>query len=371
MKRLLSLILALIFCAFPLVSCSEEGESDVPAGMARAKSAALDLWLFYPESWSITENEQTLRLVSAEQSSLEGQMSAADVTDGAAVLPSNIGNVSVCRLKDGVEDLKAFAEGEWRENFSEKFVFDEKVDERKLGQDPTYTAFYHLAASKEDKILYRFSQTLILHKGTVFALTFTATPELYDILEEAVGEIRSSVTFTEIAEADNTPLRTTADPVVKEDAEKFVQKEGLTALTNKGVEFVLYYPSEGWTVVTDSGYLAIANEDGASVSVVKGDAYAAQIQTPTDYLEKYYYPTFDALYGTHKELSRREVTDRADAWLLEATYSATVGGEDYTFLQALYFRNGYIYTLLYTAKTELFDAHLAEAETMVREFTLK
>lgn len=370
MKQILSLVLAILMCAFALVSCSEEGDDGVPDGMARVRSAHLDLQLFYPENWTVSENDTHIRLVSAEQNSLEKQMAASDVTDGAAVLPSNIGNVSVHRIREGVEDLKAYAEGEWRESFSDSFVFEPEVDEHKLGQDPTYTAKYHFA-SKEGVVLYRFSQTLVLHKGSVYAILFTATPELFDILTTSVSDIRKSLLFEDVSDEENTPLSVAADETVAEDADKIPTKEGLLALTNKGVPFILYYPENAsFQVWKNTGFLAIRAEDGASVSVVRGDAYAAQIQNPTDYLDRQYYPSFDALYGSHVELSR-EVVEHEGAYVVKAVFQATVEGEEFTFLQTLYMRQGYLYNLLYTAKSADYQTHLPAVETMIREFAFK
>lgn len=368
MKRLLALLLALAFCLLSLCACAGGGEEDVPSGMLRARSAELDLWLFYPEAWLVAENNQVLKLISAEQNSLENQTSA--VTDGGAVLPSNVANVTVCRMAEGVSDLEEYATGEFRLGFSEKFVFQETADLRKHGKDDGYTIRYHLAGSEQGKILYQFTTTLILHDGQVYAMTFTAVPELYELMETTVSDMRRSITFEKVSEEANTPLTAPPSETVPESADKIVQKEGLSALTNAGVNFILYYPSERWSVTMDSGFLAIRTESGASVSVVRGDAFSAQVQSPKDYVDQYYYPSFDALYGSHEELSRKE-TQREDAHLTEVTYQAEIEGESYTFVQALYFRGGYLYTLLYTAKTAEFDTYLGDVNTMIAEFTLK
>lgn len=369
MKKLFSLILAILCLSLPLVSCSNEQESDVPAGMARAKNAAMDLWVFYPENWTVAENGEQLKLVSAEQNSLENQMSAEDLTDAGAVLPSNIANVSITRLAEDVEDLKAYSTQAWG-RFDAHFVFDAAVEEKNLGADDTITRTYHYA-SVEGKVLYRFSQTFVLHAGTVYAVTFTATDSLFELLSESAKEIRKSLTFEKVEEADNTPLSAAADETVEEDEARVPAKDGLVALTNAGVEYILYYPaSSGFATAVSSGFLALRHTDGATVSVVRGDAFAAQIQTPAAYLDTQYYPSFDALYGKHTETAREQVK-RDDCALLTVRYDATVDGEAYSFYHALYMRQGYIYTLLYTAKAADFDTHFSAVQTMVSEFEFK
>lgn len=371
MKRIFSLLFACLFCVLTFVGCANEGESDVPAGMARVKNSALSLWLFYPETWTVAENGEFLKLVSQEQNSLEGQMSASDVTDGGAVLPSNIGNVALYRIQEDVQDLKAYAEGKWREGFSSRFVFDPAVEERLLGSDETYTVKYHFAA-ESGEALYRFSQTLILHDGAVYALVFTATPELFDILEDSFRDISKSVTFEEVPQEENSPLSTPADPTVAEDAERIPQKEGLVPLTNKGVEFILYYPqNDVWQVEVDSGFLALKAECGATVSVVRGDAYAARIQTPEDYLDRQYYPMFDALYAGHTETARKSETRDDGVYLLRAEFDAVIEGEDFSFVQVLYMKHGYIYTLLFTAKSADYASLLADVDAMIASFEIK
>ncbi len=370
MKRVFALLLALcaVFCLF---SCSEQKEDGVPEGMAVCRNAFLDLRVFYPENWSVSENGESVKLTSAEQNSLESQMSAEDVTDGAAILPSNVGNVSVYRIREDVEDLKSYAEGEWRASFSASFVFDPAVSEGKIGQDPSYTVNYHFA-SKGGEVLYRFSQTLVLHKGSVYALAFSATPELYDLLRPSFSDICKSIVFEEIAEEDNTALSSPVDATVPEDAAKISEREGMKALTNKGVPYILYYPEgEVWQVAADTGYLALRAESGASVSVVRGDAYAAQIQTPEDYLDRQYYPSFDALYGTHTELSRKELAREDSVFGIEVTFTAVIEGEEFTFVQALYMKQGYLYTLLYTAKSAEYETYLPAVELMISNFTFK
>ncbi len=364
MKKTISLLLLFLLVLPLLAACGEEAPSDIPDGMARAKNDAMDLWVFYPETWSVAENADVLKLTSAEQNSLEGQMTAGDVTDGAAVLPSNIANVTVVALEETAEDPEAFLDA-WKRGFADTFVFDETVEKKKLGADETRSFTYRLVGSGEDA-LYFFRQTLVFHRGQIYAVTFSATPELYELLLSSAETIVNSLTFEKVSAEENSPLSDPADATVKGEA--LPEKDGLVALTNAGVDFVLYYPEKGWTPTADTGFLAVRAEDGATVSVVRGDAYAASIQTPEQYLEEQYYPSFDALYGAHKELSR-EAELRAEDYCLTVSYESEIGGETYVFFQAIYLRQGYLYTLLYTAKSADYEAHLAEVQKMADAFS--
>ncbi len=372
MKKTISLILVMILVALPLLSCSKDMDPDAPEGMLTARSAELDLRVFYPENWSITENGKQLKIVSAEQMSLEGQLNSADVTDGKAILPSNVANVIVHLLKRDVSDLETYAEGEYLESFNERYVFDPEVYSKPTSTGDARRIYTYRLIGDNETVLYRFSQMLVLHDECVYAVTFTATNELYELLLSDARDVMESLVFDEISEEDASALTTAVDAAKKEN--EIPQKDGFYALSNDGVDFILYYPKEaGWKIAADTGYLALEQESGASVSVARGDGVGVRIGSLEEYLDEYHFPSVDALLGSHTEAEDARVfEEREDALLCRTTYSACAEGEEYTFHLALFYRkSGYIYTLLYTAKTAEYQAYLPSVETMIDEIVFE
>ena len=52
-------------------------------------------------------------------------------------------------------------------------------------------------------------------------------------------------------------------------------------------------------------------------------------------------------------------------------YTATIGGDDYKFLQAIVGSNGIFYNLTYTATPELYDSHVEEVMSVIEAFTFR
>ena len=159
-------------------------------------------------------------------------------------------------------------------------------------------------------------------------------------------------------------------------------KEGFDVITNEGVPYYLYYHAGEFTPVVSSGFIALEAADHASISVSTFDRGQSDFTTLDAYLDERYFPEFDALYGKHAERSRRteELEDRS---LCEVEFQSLIGSDNYRFRLTLLYHatiiegpvnivtGDLIYLILYTARAEDFDAHLNEADAIVRELSFK
>lgn len=353
MKRVFCLILC-ILCLYGLCACAR-GEEGVPEGKLRARSAELDLYVFYPNTWTVEQNDSCLKLVSAEEKAL--------LTEGAALSANRppLANVTIMRLHaDPVPDsIAAYAAQGYRQAFGEAYRFEGDPEIGVTGGVESYTFTYRKLSGEE--VEYCFRQCVLLHGGSLWALTYTATPSLFESFLEDAKALMQSLTF-EASESDDVPSRA-------QNSDTETPPEGYRIATNDGVHFKLCYPERGWEVVQDTGIITLRAHDRATVSVSTFWS-GADINSLEQYADERYYPDFDALYGAHTELSRS--ADSPDGVArLTLSYTAVIEGENFTFLQAMYARAGYIYTVLYTAKSAAFETHLSEVEDMLTRFKFK
>ena len=102
--------------------------------------------------------------------------------------------------------------------------------------------------------------------------------------------------------------------------------------------------------------------------------YANTVPEYFDYLEKTYYQenltdyqlltvTEKADGSTVKGETGKATTAELDS--LQYVFTFTYHEKSYRILQALFVKGSYIYTFTYTASEELYESHLAEAESIL------
>lgn len=150
--------------------------------------------------------------------------------------------------------------------------------------------------------------------------------------------------------------------------------EGFLLAENKGADYAFYYP-ETWILDRrDAGMTSayVSETDYSNVSVT---AFTASPEYPdlVSYAEKYYFKQFeDNFQNLNVEKNqdgslKRSVLkiDGCDA--IAVNYSAVFGGENYSFRAWFVSYNGYIYTVLYTAKEAAFENNL-ELASKIAEY---
>lgn len=154
--------------------------------------------------------------------------------------------------------------------------------------------------------------------------------------------------------------------------------QGFQLAENEGADYYFYYPNSWLLDRCDAGMTSayVSETDFSNVSVT---AFTASLEYPTlpEYAEGYYLAQFrDNFQNLEVERNqdnslKRSVLkiDGCDA--ISFRYSARFAGEDYSFCTWLVSCNGYIYTILYTAKADAFDRNFAEAEKIAQSISFK
>ncbi|MBR5460444.1 MAG: hypothetical protein IKV53_06210 [Clostridia bacterium] len=175
MKKIALLFIAVIL-VFSVSSCKKE-KSDTPDGMFYEENTAVDYKLYLPEGWIIDRNDG---MVSAH-------VSEEDKT-----------NVSVTafELPREFTTLTEYLDGEYKTRFQQNFTSMEIVEdftETELdGNDARRIVF----KAEVGGVGYQFMQILTLHRdGCIYILTYTSTPDYFDVHKESIDKIVQEFTF--------------------------------------------------------------------------------------------------------------------------------------------------------------------------------
>ena len=145
--------------------------------------------------------------------------------------------------------------------------------------------------------------------------------------------------------------------------------EGFLLAENEGADYYFYYPETWLLDRADAGMTSafVSENDFSNVSVT---AFTASMQYPSleQYAEEYYLKQFtdnfqNLTVDRNQDGSLKKSVlkiDECDA--ISFRYHAVFSGEEYSFRAWLISYNGYVYTVLYTAKTAVFDTNLPMAE---------
>ncbi len=154
--------------------------------------------------------------------------------------------------------------------------------------------------------------------------------------------------------------------------------EGFLLAQNEGADYYFYYP-ENWLLDrTDAGMTStfVSETDFSNVSVT-AFTFSGQYTSLEQYAEEYYLKQFTDNFN-NLEVERNQdgslkrshlKIDERDAVVFQ--YKATFAGEEYTFRAWLISDSGYVYTVLYTAKTEVYETHLPYAERIAENIRFK
>ncbi|MBO7175942.1 MAG: hypothetical protein J6W14_01080 [Clostridia bacterium] len=144
--------------------------------------------------------------------------------------------------------------------------------------------------------------------------------------------------------------------------------DGMQAASLEGVEYALYVP-ESWVVNKNSGV------SGAYVSAYdKSNVTLISYIPNTAMTAEQYWTVCEESYKT--EFDNYAFVESGSVTMagLPApyyVYTATIGGDDYKFLQAIVGSNGIFYNLTYTATSEFYDAHIEEVMSIIEAFTFR
>lgn len=154
--------------------------------------------------------------------------------------------------------------------------------------------------------------------------------------------------------------------------------KGFLLANNPGADYNFYYP-ETWLLDRHDGGMTsafVSENDFSSVSVT---TFTASMEYPDllSYAENYYLKQFGDNFQNLQVEKNQDGSLKKDVLKIDSCdalsfrYSSDFAGENYSFRTWLISRNGYIYTVLYTAKTDLFDAHLEEAAAIAENIRFR
>ena len=154
--------------------------------------------------------------------------------------------------------------------------------------------------------------------------------------------------------------------------------DGFLLAENEGADYYFYYPSSWLLDRCDAGMTSayVSETDFSNVSVTVFTASAEYSSLP-DYAKGYYFPQFEdnfqnltLEYNQDGSLKRSSLKiDQCDA--IAVNFSAVFAGESYSFRAWFLYCNGYIYTVLYTAKSAVFESHLEVAGQIAENLQIK
>lgn len=162
------------------------------------------------------------------------------------------------------------------------------------------------------------------------------------------------------------------------DAEGVKAPEGFLTAENEKTDYYFFYPSTWILDRNDAGLTSayVSENDFSNVSVTAFTA-SAEYATLQDYAEKYYFAQFQDNFNNltvekNQDQSMKVSTLKIDSCnAIAVNYGADFSGEAYSFRVWFISKGGYIYTVLYTAKEALFDAHLDEATAMAENLKFR
>lgn len=317
MKRIAALLLAL--AALTLFSCSSSAQE------RRITNNVLGIAFDAPEGWETVENGEIIQL----------RVGAREITNITVGITDPVGDVETYEAQLIADHLNCTVET--------RDV--KKTSGSKEIRSWIYSADYQ---NGEEIQRLKFMQSFVTENGRTALFTLCADSALFDRYNLLLESCAAGMEFTD---------------AVPEETASVSGK-----LSNDAVEYVLTCP-EGWTRVRNDGMIAISAADGSGVSCC-AFTMESSVNSLQEYLEKIYIPELKAVITDLERVGEYEATVTDSRWTgIVARYSGSVAGTEYGFLHKLVYRGGNVYSLLYTAAADKYDAHLDEVKKIFDGFT--
>ncbi len=153
---------------------------------------------------------------------------------------------------------------------------------------------------------------------------------------------------------------------------------GFLLAENENTDYYFFYPSNWLLDRNDAGMTSafVSETDFSNVSITP---FTADAKYPTllDYVEKFYFQQFEDNFANLEVEKNQDGSIKRSALKIDGSealcvnYSADFAGENYSFRAWLISKGGYIYTVLYTAKTAVFESHLQEATAIAENLLFR
>ena len=175
--KLKAFILTLLAAVMLFSSCAAKKDTDIPDGMQLLSNKYVDYTAYVPEEWKV--NEPT-------------------ATPYAYVGTQDASSVNIVAQSYTNEQAEAGLEGYWK-SYSKDFKktlsdFDCQSKPTEILLDGVAAHQYVYTATLSG-IEYKYQQTICMHEGYVYIITYTSTPELYDEHTDEVKKIIKTFKF--------------------------------------------------------------------------------------------------------------------------------------------------------------------------------
>ena len=339
MKKIISLILALLLASALLVSCG----SGAPSGMKSATIEGEPFILYVPEGF--TDNTAS-GSSSAYYKSIENDL----IVVARYFTPENSEMTLDAYMNFCADELAASLEGfEKTAEIAGDVLYG--LDARRLEYKMT-----------EGDKAYAVIQRTVKHRGDFVSLVLYATGDGMNVYSDFIDLIVENFTLSEKQAAANTPKVDKKTP------------EGMQIASSDIVEYRLYAPLS-WVCDADSGiseaYYPESEKTNVTVTSYSPSAEERGMSL-TDYVEKSLveYKTSIKNFPNEIVVSDLEVAGK-EAKSIE--FGAVYGNSAYKLRQVMFYASEFdlYYTFTYTATAEKYAQHMADFEAMVAAFTFR
>lgn len=173
MKKLISLILALVLGIAALSSC-QKADVDIPDGYQLASNEVCDFDFFVPETWKLSLSDGTVA----------AYCSPSDPTS-ISVMPGELEHTDTT-----VDDWWADYQTDFTGTFDEFTVISQT--DATLGGAPGKCYSF---TAKLGENSYRFEITAVIYQARLYMLTFTSIDSMYENHTETLADVKEFFKF--------------------------------------------------------------------------------------------------------------------------------------------------------------------------------
>ena len=333
MKKFTALAAAIIICVMLLSSCS--GGEKAPDGMQLASVEGEPFKLYVPEEMSLNTESG----VSSAFSYVPDKL----IISARYYTPDND--------SPSLEDYMNYCAEGYAASL-ELFKLESINADVLSGAD----ALKMIYTASIDGVDYTCTQITALHKGDMVSLNFyipTATVESY-------ASVRDSV-IAEFVLCDKP------EPVNDEVVDKKTP-EGMKIASSDNLEYRLYVP-KSWICNSESGRSEAYYPESERSNVTVTSYSPNEGIGTADYIAMCEGEYAKSVKGY--ELIEKTELKVASRDAISITFKANYENTDITVKQVCFIYGGMVYSITYTAKTDVFESHLEDVDKMITAFTFR
>lgn len=339
MKKIISLVIALLLVASLLVSCS----SDVPEGMKSVTVAGEPFILYVPEGFS---DNTASGVSSAFYKSVENDI----IVVARHYTPAE--DMTIDAYMQFLADSYAASLEGFEKTSSVEGDILSGIDARRLEYKMT-----------DGEVTYIVAERVVKYNGAFVSLVVYTTGEGMSVYAEFIESILESFTLCEKQVEEYTPVTDKKTP------------EGMQIASDDVVEYRLYVPLS-WICDAESGvseaYYPESEKTNVTLTSYSPDAEERGMSL-SDYVDKCIEQYKKDVNGFSETVSVTDGLFVADKEAKSIEFSAEYGGVTYKLRQVIFYASEFdlYYTFTYTATEERYEQHMADFDAMVEAFCFR